>query len=201
VENTSSILDKEFWDGLYTAGVTGWDLGAVSPPLQAYIDQLPDKNIRILIPGCGNAWEAAYLAENGFRNVTLIDIAPTPVKKTRELLGEKVTVVEGDFFDLEGQYDLILEQTFFCALDPALRERYVLKMTALLAPGGMLAGVLFNTKFEKQGPPFGGTAEEYRHLFSGHLEMITMEPCYNSVKPRMGNELFIQFKTLKYSAL
>ena len=44
----------------------GWDLGEVSPPIKSYIDTLEDKNIRILIPGCGNTYEAEYLLEQGF---------------------------------------------------------------------------------------------------------------------------------------
>jgi hypothetical protein len=48
----------------------------VSPPIKAYIDTLKNKDIAILIPGCGNTYEAAYLLlEQGFTNVTVIDIA------------------------------------------------------------------------------------------------------------------------------
>jgi methyl halide transferase len=47
-------LNQNYWDAQYQAKTTGWDLGVVSPPLKAYIDSLEDKNIRVLIPGCGN---------------------------------------------------------------------------------------------------------------------------------------------------
>jgi hypothetical protein len=53
---------------------TGWDL-AWCLPIKNYIDTLKDKDIAILIPGCGNTYEAAYLLEQGFTNVTVIDIA------------------------------------------------------------------------------------------------------------------------------
>ena len=49
----SSNLDAEFWENRYRNQETGWDLGTVSPPLKAYIDQLEDKDVAILIPG----WE------------------------------------------------------------------------------------------------------------------------------------------------
>jgi hypothetical protein len=52
-------------------------------PIKNYIDTLKDKDIAILIPGCGNTYEAAYLLEQGFTNVT-IDIAPTLVKNIEQ---------------------------------------------------------------------------------------------------------------------
>lgn len=191
--STPAPLGKEFWESQYTSGYTGWDLGMVSPPLKAFIDQLEDKSIRILIPGCGNAHEAGYLSELGFTNITIVDIAPTAAERARKMLGEKVKVIEGNFFDLEGKYDLILEQTFFCALDPVLRKAYVDKMHDLLADGGKISGVMFNKAFDKQGPPFGGTSEEYRELFTDKFIIKTLAPCYNSVQPRAGTEVFIQF--------
>ena len=48
------ILDQEYWDKKYISNITGWDLREVPPPIKSYIDTLEDKNISILIPGCGN---------------------------------------------------------------------------------------------------------------------------------------------------
>lgn len=91
----------------------------------------------------------------------------------------------------DGQYDLILEQTFFCALDPLLRTQYVQKVNALLKPNGKLVGVLFNRNFETNGPPFGGTEEEYKTLFSKDFHLHTLTLCYKSFTKRAGTELFI----------
>lgn len=188
-------LNAQFWDQLYQHQLTGWDLGAASPALKDYIDRLPDKDISILIPGCGNAYEAAYILEQGFSNLTLIDIAPSPVKHLLErfekYIGQELTLIAGDFFKHQGQYDLILEQTFFCALDPSLRKRYADHMHRLLKPGGKLAGLMFDRSFEG-GPPFGGSSAEYRELFSPTFDIMILEPCANSVKPRMGSEVFIE---------
>ncbi len=150
------------------------------------------------MPGCGSGHEARYLAEQGFQHVTVIDIAPLAVEKMRENLSEyqQVTIIEGDFFAHTGEYDLILEQTFFCALDSDLRTKYVQKMSELLAKNGKLAGLLFGVQFPKN-PPFGGSREEYLGLFSEQFEIKVLEPCYNSVKPREGNELFFVFVVRK----
>ena len=61
----SEHLSEEFWSQRYQEGKTGWDLGAASPPLVEYFDQLENKDLSILIPGCGNAHEAEYLHKNG----------------------------------------------------------------------------------------------------------------------------------------
>jgi len=101
------------------------------------------------------------------------------------------------FFEHEGNYDLILEQTFFCALDPELREKYVEKVTALLNPRAKIAGVLFQFPLTEVGPPFGGSKEEYRTLFQNQFEIKTLETANNSIKPRLGNELFLSLSKIK----
>ena len=58
-------LDQDFWSKKYQSNQLGWDIGAVSTPIKEYIDQLKAKDISILIPGAGNAYEAAYLFEQG----------------------------------------------------------------------------------------------------------------------------------------
>lgn len=68
-------MEKSFWDSRWENAETGWDVGTVSVPLKAYIDQLKDKNLRILVPGCGNAYEAEYLWENGFKNTFIVEIS------------------------------------------------------------------------------------------------------------------------------
>src|SRR5690606_26735812 len=112
-------LDRDFWNSRYASGEMGWDVGAPSRPLKEFIDTLTDLELRILIPGCGSAHEAQYLWEKGFRNVHLIDIAPLALERFAQRVPDfpKENLICGDFFKHEGQYDLILEQTFFCAID------------------------------------------------------------------------------------
>ena len=77
-------LTKDFWNNRYKNKETGWDIGYASTPLKNYIDQLENKGIRILIPGCGNAYEAEYLHLKGFNNVFLLDIAPMALQQFSE---------------------------------------------------------------------------------------------------------------------
>ncbi len=189
----NQFLSQEYWNDRYLQHQTGWDIGTVSTPIKEYIDQLSDKHISILIPGGGNSYEALYLLELGFTDITVIDIAPIVTETLRiqtDRYKSHIKIITGDFFEFNGAYDLILEQTFFCAIDPALRNQYVTKMSELLKPQGKLVGVLFNRSFEG-GPPFGGNETEYRALFSSTFHHIRMEPCYNSIGPRSGSELFV----------
>jgi SAM-dependent methyltransferase len=188
-------LDKVYWDNQYQSNTIGWDLGEVSPSIKSYIDTLKDKNIRILIPGCGNTYEADYLLEQGFTNVTVIDIAPTLIEnlKTKFKDNHNINIVLGDFFEHQGEYDVIIEQTFFCALPPTMRQKYVWKMHRLLAEKGKVVGLLFNRTFES-GPPFGGSQEEYNLLFQQSFDFLKMEVCQNSATPRAGSELFVELQ-------
>jgi methyl halide transferase len=155
---------------------------------------LTDKSLSVLIPGCGNAYEAYYLHDKGFTNITLVDISEVVTNKLKRQLKEdnkeEIRVVHADFFSFEGSFDLILEQTFFCALHPSLRESYVEKMNSLLSEKGKIAGVMFNRDFEG-GPPFGGHISEYEKLFAPVFHIRTLAPCYNSIPPRAGAEAFV----------
>jgi len=187
---------RRFWSARYQEGRTGWDIGYPSPPLAEYLDQLTDKSLRILIPGGGNAYEAAYAWQQGFTNVYVLDIAREPLDAFRKKLPDfpEEQLLEDDFFAHEGTYDLILEQTFFCSFPPLpeTRAAYARKMHELLAPGGKLVGLWFDIPLtgDMEKRPFGGTREEYLRYMTPYFEPKSFAAAHNSIKPRLGNELF-----------
>lgn len=188
---------RDFWEQRYEEGRTGWDIGSAAPAILSYADQLEDAAIRILIPGAGRGYEAEYLFIQGFSDLTVIDIARQPLQELAMRIPTfpKARLIEGDFFTFDGgPFDLILEHTFFCALPPEMRPEYVRKMHKLLAPGGKLAGLLFDFPLTENGPPFGGSEEEYRKLFSPYFHVHVLERATNSIPPRAGNELFFIFE-------
>lgn len=191
-------LNSGFWEDRYREGKTGWDIGQISTPLKTYIDQLINKDQKILIPGAGNAWEAQYLFYKGFKNVFVADLVKPPLENFARRCPDfpKKQILHKDFFEIKGQFDLILEQTFFCALPRAKRPAYAKKAFDLLKPEGKIVGVLFNFEFTENGPPFGGSRNEYLTYFSEYFNIEILEPCYNSIKPRQANELFFKFKKL-----
>ncbi|UCE92730.1 MAG: SAM-dependent methyltransferase [Flavobacteriaceae bacterium] len=189
-------FDASFWSEKYNSNETGWDMGQVSPPIKAYIEQLDNKDLSILIPGAGNAYEAAYLFEKGFTDVTVLDLVKEPLENFKKRVPEFPVshLIQENFFEHQGEYDLILEQTFFCALDPSLRMDYINKMNSLLKDKAKLVGLLFDFRLTEEGPPFGGDADAYSLAFQKRFHLRTMSPCYNSIKQRLGNELFIIFE-------
>lgn len=200
--NSQNKFGKDFWSERWAKDETGWDMGSPSTPLKEYIDTLDsneNKYLKILIPGCGNAYEAEYLNAKGFRNVYVIDIAEKALKEfVNRVPGfPKDHLIRDDFFEMaEKNFDLILEQTFFCAINPNLRTRYAEKMYELLSPKGKLVGLLFNDPNlgidpETGGPPFGGNEELYRTILGPFFTFDKLEPATNSIPPRAGRELFI----------
>jgi len=188
-------LNKSYWNQRYIEKTTGWDVGEITTPLKEYIDQLKDKNFKIIIPGCGNAHEAEYLFLAGFTNVFLIDFSPIALNQFIERVPNfpEEQLICDDFFNHHGNYDLLLEQTFFCALNPALRKNYAQHAADILNPNGKLVGLLFNEVLNVDHPPFGGNKEEYLTYFEPYFTINILEPTFNSIPPRKDRELFIKF--------
>jgi hypothetical protein len=66
-------------------------------------------------------------------------------------------------------------------------------MASLLKSGATLSGVLFQFPLTKEGPPFGGSIEEYFDLFEDCFHISFIETAQNSIKPRADRELFFIF--------
>jgi len=169
------------WEALWADGLskgTRFDVAGVSLPLAAELstrNHATRSGMSALIPGSGRAYDAIALSEHGFASVTAVDLSPTACVAAREEIAAAQTstatsvasktscdvdnesginVICCDFFDLEGQYDFIWDNTFLCALDPSTRERWALKMKALLKPGGELITCVFPIGDREGGPPF-----------------------------------------------
>lgn len=196
-------LDSEFWAGRYREGTTGWDIGYPSPPITTYFESLASqhaqaKDAALLIPGCGNAYEAEYLHSQGFKNVHLLDWAAEPLEAFSKRVPDfpKSHLHQGDFFTHSGSYDFVVEQTFFCAINPSLRPDYVLQVHKLLVPEGKLVGLFWDDPMFDNRPPFGGSRQEYRELFQAKFEILSLDPALDSIGPRAGREVFMEARRL-----
>lgn len=54
-------FDAVFWDNRDHITDTDRDISEVAPPIKMYIDQIKNRNLKILIPGAGNSYKAEYL--------------------------------------------------------------------------------------------------------------------------------------------
>lgn len=196
----NNILDtkiqKDYWSFRYDANQTGWNIGYPSTPIKTYFDEIENKSLKILIPGAGNAYEAEYLFQQGFEQVYVLDIAKQPLEKFQERVPDfpATQLLHENFFEHQGQYDIIVEQTFFCSFLPTKenRQTYATKMHELLKVDGKLVGLWFKFPIDANGGrrPFGGSLAEYLTYFEPLFEVESFEEAKNSIPPRMGKELF-----------
>ncbi|HEX5803949.1 MAG TPA: methyltransferase domain-containing protein [Azospira sp.] len=160
----------DFWDKRFSEGVTPWNVGGVPAALAAYAAGRTDRP-RTLVPGCGHAWEAGWLAARGWP-VTALDFAPTAIDAARTVLGDwPGQLLCADFFSFTPAqpYDLVYERAFLCAMPRRLWPDYGRRMHQLLAPGGRLVGFFFFSD-DPKGPPFGIRPEALDDLLGPWFE-------------------------------
>ena len=123
----------------------------------------------------------------------MLDISAIPLQNFQNRVPSfnPAHIIQEDFFQHTGQYDLIIEQTFFSTFPPAMRRNYAQQMYKLLKTGGKLVGVLFQDALFQDHPPFGGFKADYLPVFEEYFTINYFDTCYNSIPPRAGRELFI----------
>jgi thiopurine S-methyltransferase len=190
-------MNKNYWENRYLHGNTPWTLNCVAPPIKHYFETVnPPKHLKILIPGVGSSKEALYLYELGYKNVFVLDISEHAIVEFESKYPEfpKGNVILGNYFDHTNHYDLVVEQTFFCALPLSIRKQYASHTNQILVVGGKLLGLFFQGESTDEGPPFRASKLEYEELFQEYFKISKLERCYNSIPPRQGSELFFIFE-------
>lgn len=195
----NSGYSKKDWQKHYDEEDLRWDLGEVSPPLRHYIKVNQIIKGRALVPGCGQGHEVVYLAQNGFA-VTAVDYTKGATQRLAHNLARNrvsAEVICINFFNLGlehlNRYNLMFEQTFFCAIHPTLRNHYVNLVSRILKPGGLLVGIFYETG-EEDGPPFNTTRANILRHFSGPFQINQLEKTNRSAERRQGKEWFAVLK-------
>lgn len=196
------------WEYCYQHGGDGWELGRPAPPLSRFLTARPEllgADQRSLVLGCGRGHEAlalARLAAPRGAKVAALDIAPTAVRTTTEAaaaagLTDCLTVYECDLFDdrgdeplVSGAYDLVLEHTCYCAIEPQRREDYAQVVRRLLKPGGRFVGLFYCHDYP-DGPPFGATIDEVRARLGAAFTVEHEEVPHDSILTRAGFEWLV----------
>jgi hypothetical protein len=176
-----------FWDERFERGFTPWDRGGVPEALRRFV--AASRPMATLIPGCGNAYELAWLCEAGW-DATAIDFSAAAVANARAVAGKwSERVVEADFFACTppAPVELVYERAFLCAMPRAMRPQVAARWAQLLGQGGLLGGYFFFDD-QPQGPPFGIGGAELDALLSPHFECIADEPVTDSVAVFEGKE-------------
>ena len=177
-----------FWDERFERGFTPWDRGGVPDALADFVARQP-RPLRTLIPGCGAAYELAFLSEAGW-DVTAIDFSPSAVATARAAVGEwGDRVLEADFFKWQAVHpiELVYERAFLCALPRVMWPQVAARWAELLAPGTLLAGFFFFDEVVK-GPPFGISAQELNELMTPHFVCLEDAAVADSIPVFQGKE-------------
>jgi hypothetical protein len=158
---------------------------------------------RVLIPGCGSAYEAAFLDAAGFE-VLSIDIADAALARARAVLPSDVSarvLRKADFFTFAvAPFDGIYERAFLCALPPRLWPDYGRRCARLLQPRAWLAGLFFIDRTvlpdPRRGPPFLMTRGELDALLTPEFECVEDEsiPPPESVPVFSGRERWMVWR-------
>ena len=178
----------DFWCKRFDAGSTPWDAGKVPAAFADFVTRQP-VSLTTLIPGCGNAWEAAHLAGIGWP-VTALDFSPAAVAAARKILGSApVALVCADFFTFTpaAPYALIYERAFLCALPRKLWVNWGRRVAELLPPGGLLAGHFFICD-QVKGPPFGILPGQLDDLLTANFTRIEDAAVNDSIPVFSGRE-------------
>ena len=178
----------DFWSKRFAAGTTPWDAGKVPAAFADFISRQPAP-LNTLIPGCGSAWEAAYLAEHEWP-VTALDFSPAAVAIAREVLAKTtVDLICDDFFTFTpaAPFALIYERAFLCALPRKLWADWGKRVAELLPAGALLAGFFFLCE-QPKGPPFGILPDELDALLRPDFERIEDAAVDDSIPVFSGGE-------------
>lgn len=190
--------EASFWERLYREAADGWELGRAAPPLARWIATHPElvRGARALVVGCGRGHEARALARAG-ATVVGVDFALDAITAARALAaaeGVAVDFRQRDLFSLADdpdRYDLVVEHTCFCAIDPARRDEYADVIARILAPGGLFVA-LFYAHGRPGGPPFGASDDELAARFAPpRFTVVSRETPADSVATRAGDERLI----------
>ena len=166
-----------FWEQRYRQGVTPWDYGSAPPGLEEWIAAYPGPR-RVLIPGCGAAYEVMAFAARGW-DVLAIDYSPAAIEAAKAALGVHAALVRlADFFadDFGTAFPVIYERAFLCALPPRMGAAYRDRVHALLAHEGVLAGYFFVAPETGRGPPFAISDANLKRLLETHFDLIEDKP-------------------------
>jgi SAM-dependent methyltransferase len=186
---------RDDWERRWAAGDTPWDLGRAPAVLDDLLAGLADGPLCVLVPGAGAGHDALAWARAG-HVVTAVDVAPTALVRCRESArkaGLAPTLLVADLFalpqDLRGAFDVVWEQTCFCAIPPTRRPDYARAMADVLRPRGTLHALLWNHG-RPGGPPHDVRREDAQRVFAPFFEPISLVDVTGSPAGRAGEFLY-----------
>lgn len=150
---------KQHWEGVYGRNeptAVSWFQPEAKLSLELIRSWVPDRDEAILDVGGGASTLVDDLLADGYRRVTVVELAAAALAVTRSRLGERaagaVSLIEADVLTVElpaGSVGCWHDRAVFHFLtDPADQDRYLAQVRRIVRPGGV---VLIAT-FAADGP-------------------------------------------------
>ena len=192
----SLLVEHQHWIDRWEDGRIGFHQDKINPWLEKFLPNLfpqsePQQDKKILLPLCGKSLDLVWLAEKGFTSigVELSSIATnaffeeqnlTPTISSigdfKKFQNSRITILEGDFFQLAsntlGECKAVFDRAALVALPDEMRKLYAEHLTNLISQGGKI--LLVTTEFpqqQKTPPPFSVSQKEVESLYQKHCDI------------------------------
>ncbi len=188
-------MQADFWHERWEQNQIGFHEEAINNHLQEFWKTLNvPPGSRIFVPLCGKSRDMLWLLSQGY-DVLGVEISPLAVKNFfaenklepqmtdygnfQHWQNDKLTIYQGDFFDLSREHlqdcSAIYDRAALVALPPAMRKQYA-KHLMTIAPkiSHTLLVTLEYAQNEMQGPPFSVPENEVRTLFEQEFNIECM---------------------------
>jgi len=188
-------MEQSFWLNRWENRQIGFHQEQVNEYLLRHWDKynLPAQG-HVFVPLCGKSADMVWLADKGY-DVTGVEYSQIATEEffqehnlTYQLTekhnfkiysSDKITVLQGDFFDLNkdiiGQVDFVFDRASLVALPDDMRSRYAKHMYRLAEQADMLLVTMEYNQAQMQGPPFAVTADEVKQHFSSWYNVSELE--------------------------
>ncbi len=185
-------MGRDFWQARWEANQIGFHQSEINPYLRDHWPSLQaPQGGQVFVPLCGKSLDMCWLASQGYAllGVEFVTQAVTEFFAEQQLTprqrtqgqfaawsAENITLLCGDFFaltpdDLE-QVAAVYDRASLVALPPALRQRYVQHLRAVLPTGVPILLVTLEYPLgQMDGPPFSVSEAEVRELYAATHEI------------------------------
>lgn len=179
-------MDKEYWFDRWQNNEIAFNQQKPNPFLLQYLKTLnlkPGSNI--FVPLCGKSIDMLWLCEQGYKVIGVelsvqaciefyeennLTFQKNTKKQFTALTGENITLLAGDFFELDKELiepiDAVYDRAALVALPSEARARYAAHISKLSEDNTQILLITASyNQAEMQGPPFSVDEDEVKMLY------------------------------------